>query len=121
MSRRTWWFVLFSVAGLSALAGVAYGVQPQAQGFKNIQVLQDMTPAQIQMQMAAWNVALGVTCFECHVQGDFADETRPLKAVARNMVRMENALNAGPYFSNSNRKADCYMCHQGTRKISTAP
>lgn len=124
MRQRALWVLLLSAVGSGAVIGgsVLPGAgESQAPEFRNIQVLQSMTQREIQMEMVAWNTALGATCVDCHVQGDFAAETPPLKAVSRDMVRMVNALNDTPYFRNSSRKANCFMCHKGSKKIPGAP
>jgi hypothetical protein len=86
--------------------------------FRNIQVLTDMTDRDIQQTMQSWTRQFGITCFDCHVQGDFASDAVERKRTARRMAEMVRALNQTPYFSESSREADCFLCHQGSFEIS---
>jgi alkylation response protein AidB-like acyl-CoA dehydrogenase len=119
---------LFWVLTAVCLAGfVAVGV-PQVSGagqqsnFQNIQVLTDLSDGDIQRLMMSWSQQLGgVTCLECHVQGDFASDEKPQKNIARGMARMVRALNQDFFtsdeFSQLGREADCYLCHKGALEI----
>lgn len=92
------------------------GAQAQS-NFKNIQVLGGMTDRDIQLTMQSWAQQFGVTCFECHVQGDFASDMRERKQTARRMAQIVLALNQTPYFMESSRTADCFLCHRGSFDI----
>jgi len=94
-----------------------YGT-PRQSGFRNIQVLTDMSERDIQLTMQSWSRQFGVTCFECHIQGDFASDERDRKRTARRMAEMVRALNQTPYFRESSREADCFLCHQGSFVIT---
>lgn len=85
--------------------------------FSNIRVLTDMSDRDIQLTMQSWTQQFGVTCFECHVQGDFASDARGRKLTARRMAEVVRALNQTPYFAQGSRKADCFLCHQGSFEI----
>ncbi len=56
--------------------------------------------------------ALGVTCNECHVFGQFDKDMKPSKAKARDMVRMVEDINK-KYF-NGRTEVNCYTCHEGS-------
>lgn len=76
-----------------------------------------MTDREILSTMQSLSRDLGVTCVVCHVQGDFAAEDMTQKQAAREMFRMVSILNELPYFSDSDRKADCFLCHKGALRI----
>ena len=104
-----------SVAGLLVNARV-HGT-PQQSSFSNVQVLTDLTDRDLQLTMQSWTRQFGVTCFECHVQGDFASDARGRKLTARRMAQVVRALNETPYFAQASRTADCFLCHQGSFEI----
>ena len=121
--RKRWFWALTAVC-VVAVATVAVprvsGAEPQSR-FENIQVLTDMADSDIQRLMMSWGQQLGgVTCLECHVQGDFPSDENPNKLVAREMARMVKALNQD-FFSGSlsslGREADCFLCHKGSLEI----
>lgn len=89
-----------------------------ASRLKNIQVMKGMSDREIQETMQAWAKQLGVKCAGCHVQGDFASDDNALKKTARQMYQMVQALNQQEFFKNSERKADCYICHKGSTEIA---
>ena len=63
--------------------GAAPAVPP-----KNLKVLAANT--EIPFVMRSFNEALGVQCTHCHVQGDFAADTKPEKEMARKMIKGEH-------------------------------
>lgn len=105
-----------SVVCLMVLVGRIHGAAAQS-GFRNIQVLTDMTDRDIQLTMQDWTRQFEVTCFECHVQGDFASDAVERKQTARRMAEIVRSLNQTTYFMESSRKADCFLCHQGSFEI----
>lgn len=104
-----------TVGGLSVSARLDGAAQQS--NFSNIQVLTDMSDRDIQLTMQSWTRQFGVTCFECHVQGDFASDARGRKLTARRMAEIVRALNETPYFAQASRTADCFLCHQGSFEI----
>jgi hypothetical protein len=127
MKKRLLWFWAGSGAIVLLLAGVPLtgrarvAPQPQASNFRNIQVLTMMTDREIQQTMQAWAEQFGVTCFECHVQGDFASDEMRRKQVARQMAEMVLSLDQTTFFQESGWSADCYMCHKGSFNTEMAP
>ena len=117
--QRAWIAGLVLVCLSVGTALVIPLVDGAAQGanFSNIQVLTDMTDRDIQLTMQSWTRQFGVTCFECHVQGDFASDARGRKLTARRMAEIVRTLNDTPYFSQASRTADCFLCHQGSFEI----
>lgn len=120
MRRIQLFDVLVRGGGVAIAALVLLGLASAAgqSDFSNIQVLSDLSDRDIQQTMQSWTRQFGVTCFECHVQGDFASDSIERKATARRMAEMVRALNQTPYFAESSRKADCFLCHQGSFGIS---
>jgi hypothetical protein len=112
--------VVFGLLGaLLAAPGGAGPVEPQST-LRNIQVLTSMSDREIQQTMQSWTRQFGVTCFECHVQGDFASDALARKVTARRMSGIVETLNQTPYFAEGARKADCFLCHQGSFTIAEA-
>jgi photosynthetic reaction center cytochrome c subunit len=75
---------------------------------KNLKILKD---DDIRPMMGAFRVALGQQCTFCHVQGDFADDAKPQKEIARKMIKMVNDDNA--MFADGKVHITCYTCHRG--------
>jgi hypothetical protein len=126
MRKQLFW--VLGAACLLMLSGIGVpgvsGAEPQS-NFTNIQVLTDMSDGDIQRLMQSWARQLGgVSCIECHVQGDFASDELPAKVAARNMARMVMSLNENffqsPEFESIGREAECFMCHQGSLEIPQA-
>lgn len=104
------------VLGFSSRTSVA-----QDSVFENIRVLTGMTDREIQLTMQDWTLQFGVTCFECHVQGDFASDAMERKRIARQMAEMVLALGETTFFEETGWRADCYMCHKGSFDTAMAP
>ena len=98
--------------------------------------LQVLTPdVHLVTVMQSFNAALGVQCVYCHVEGDFASDANPKKAVARKMLTMLKQVNmhfpdAGNDFLHSRylpfpegkQYVTCYTCHRGsTTPVTTIP
>jgi hypothetical protein len=65
------------------------------------------------------DVALGVRCDFCHVQGDFASDEKPHKEIARKMIVMAREINAN--FPDGKMHVTCYTCHRGSEEPATKP
>jgi hypothetical protein len=116
----------YRLFGIAAVIGIGLGVAvlktaAQDSAFGNIQVLTDRTDREIQLTMQEWTRQFGVTCFECHVQGDFASDEMERKRIARQMAEMVLALNETAFFQESGWQADCFMCHKGSFDTAMAP
>jgi hypothetical protein len=79
--------------------------------FKNIKVLQELPANQLLTVMQEYNVALGVKCDFCHVQGDFSKDDNKHKDLAREMILLTRRLNEKE--PSMNKKGTCFMCHHG--------
>lgn len=86
---------------------------------RNLQVLK-VAPGELIGLMRSYNVALGVQCTFCHIQGNFASDDNPHKQIARRMIRMNQEINQK--ISNPDGTAasadvktsvSCYTCHRG--------
>jgi hypothetical protein len=91
-------------------------------GFKNLKVL--MPGTDIRFVMQSFTKALGVQCVYCHVQGDFASDDNPKKAVARKMIAMLGQIDASfpssaGAFPAGYHEVDCITCHRGSVKPET--
>jgi photosynthetic reaction center cytochrome c subunit len=96
-------------------AGQEYIAQfPEPQ---NVQVLTGMSTSQIWGYMQQHvSSALGVGCQYCHDINNFAADTYPQKAAARNMLRLVNDLNAQFVVNLPNWRGNyvrCATCHNG--------
>ncbi len=109
----------------AVVAGAQRGAAPQGPAPQNLQVL---TPdVDLPALMQSFNAALGVQCTHCHVQGNFASDDNPKKAVARTMLRMQqrvaarfpdsgNDFESSRYlpFPEGKQYVTCITCHQGS-------
>lgn len=115
MSKRL--LSLLPVAAL-IIAGIVLGWSTRSQGdsqFKNVQVLTDLNPEQLQDYMSAVVESLGVKkCTFCHTQDKSSDE-KEHKVIARKFMKMTKELNEG-FFKEMKEKVTCYTCHRGQEK-----
>ena len=126
-------FATFAVAGLAIAASTTLRAQIPEK-FTNLQVLpKTITRAELVPIMRGFALNLGTRCEHCHVgegndlsKFDFAADTKPAKAVARQMIKMVAALN--PQVAGINEpappdkpKITCFTCHRGALKPLTAP
>jgi hypothetical protein len=123
----------FAVAGLAIVASTTVRAQIPEK-FTNLQVLpKTITRAELVPIMRGFALNLGTRCEHCHVgegndlsKFDFAADTKPAKATARQMMKMVAALN--PQVADINDpapegkpKITCFTCHRGALKPLTAP
>jgi hypothetical protein len=100
----------------------------------NLKVLpKDTTGAQVRQIMHQWEDQLGAECSTCHVrdpkklgpngrpQFDYADDSKPEKAVARVMYTMVEDINVNYIgkIENSGMPVTCGTCHRG--RVSPEP
>ena len=83
---------------------------------KNLKVLK---PEEVRPAMGAMRVALGERCSFCHVEGDFAADENPKKAIARHMMTLVNDVNSK--FPDGKVHVSCYTCHRGKTEPDMAP
>lgn len=87
--------------------------------FKNVQVLKDVPASQFLDAMRSFGFALGEECGFCHVQGNFAADDKPQKAVARKMITMTMNINQANF--NGQMRVRCFTCHQGHQEPHSIP
>jgi hypothetical protein len=85
---------------------------------QNLKLLQVKGP-ELREVMLSFNMALGVMCTECHVQGNFPSDDNPKKNVARMMITMVRDINAK--FPDGQQHVRCYTCHRGSTMPLTEP
>lgn len=87
--------------------------------FKNLQVLKDIPASQMFPTMGFVAGSLGVGCDHCHVN-PFAEDKKPEKAKAREMMRMVLVINQ-QYFADKQNRVTCDTCHRGSTKPQNIP
>jgi len=98
-----------------ALPPAAPGTPPAGAVFKNLQVLNELSVAEltrIMVAMTSW-VAPQQGCTYCHAEGDLASDALYTKVVARRMLQMTRAINDGNKAHVANTGVTCYTCHRG--------
>ena len=83
--------------------------------YKNVQVLEDVSLGEFGRTMdaiTAW-VSPNESCLYCHIDGDFADDSKYTKIVARRMLQMVQDINRdwAPHVGQTG--VTCYTCHRG--------
>lgn len=117
------------IAGLVALVfiGVAASKPPEG-GFRNLKVLpKNISNETMDKVMEEFSKALGVECDFCHVKPaidsvawDMADDAKPEKTIARQMIKMSNKINK-EFFKGKTKYGEenavleirCVTCHHG--------
>jgi len=97
------------------LPAAAAGSPPASAVFKNLQVLNDLSVAELtrlMVAMTSW-VAPQQGCAYCHAEGDLASDALYTKVVARRMLQMTRAINDGNKAHVANTGVTCYTCHRG--------
>lgn len=92
--------------------------------FKNVQVMKGIPVNQFMDTMGFFSAALGLNCTGCHVAESLQNlekfaEDIPRKRMARNMIRMVDAMNKTDF--GGRRALTCYTCHRGTQVPETVP
>jgi len=87
--------------------------------YKNIQVLKGLPASQLMEVMHHFKDDLGVKCSFCHVQGNFAADTKPEKATARKMILMARGINKENF--GGHMRITCWTCHRGATEPEKAP
>ena len=85
----------------------------------NLQVFEGFTPAQLKLEMKSIAGALGLECFDCHVEGDWGSDEKPRKRVAREMLIMTKAIDEKHF--EPGRGPTCWTCHRGSVEVRHSP
>src|SRR5215467_8916254 len=91
----------------------------RAESFKNVQVLKDIPADDLVPTMQFVSESLGVECDFCHVRDAFEKDDKETKRTARQMMRMELAINGRDF--DARRAVTCYTCHRGQTKPVSIP
>ncbi len=89
--------------------------------YKNIKVMKGVPAGRLlRIMNMGYSRSLGVGCNFCHVPGHWADDDKPAKQVARDMMVMTKAINdtllPRVYNPDHDRRAvNCGTCHRGAR------
>ena len=100
---------------------------PAESVFKNIKVMKGRTVEQVLRVMnMGFGRSLGVRCQHCHVLGHWADEDKPTKQIARDMMAMTSRINDELLPAIKNIKSEkpgvnCGTCHRGTARPGIGP
>jgi len=91
---------------------------PAESVFKNIKLMKGVPAERLLRTMNAFGHSLGVSCRFCHVPGHWADEDKPHKRIARDMMVMSRAINDSLLSKvynpdNDRRFVGCNTCHHG--------
>ena len=117
MNHRSRFATVAVCAALAFSATVAIRAQAPQQAsskYKEIKSFKELPVAEFDMAMEYFTVALGWQCQNCHVRDratgviDYVAQKKE-KDVAREMIEMVRAVNAGDFGA----KINCATCHQG--------
>jgi len=89
------------------------------QVYKNIKVLKGTPAGQLGESMHLIEVATGMDCTVCHVEGAFDKDDKPEKATARKMMQMVMDINKNSF--EGKQEVTCYTCHHGNRDPRSVP
>lgn len=135
MNRTSPWILAAALAVATAVSLIAQEPAPNTTPPRrprptptNLQVLpKDLTGEQVHDIMEKWEAELGTECSTCHTADpknlapngkprlNFADDSKPEKAAARQMVRMVEMINTQyvAKIDNSGAPVTCGTCHRG--------
>lgn len=94
--------------------------EPAGTVFKNVKLLKDMPAAEFLKNMDVnYGRGLGMSCGNCHVIGQYDQDTRKNKRVAREMQEMTNYINTVRLaqikeLDEDFEKITCVTCHAGS-------
>jgi photosynthetic reaction center cytochrome c subunit len=100
---------------MPAPAAVRPGGRTAGQVYKSVQILGDLSIGEFGRTMNAiteW-ISPQQGCAYCHVEGDFADDSKYTKTVARRMLQMTQRLNTDWRRHVGETGVTCYTCHRG--------
>jgi hypothetical protein len=95
----------------------------------NAQVLKGMTLKEVRAEMDIVAASLGVKCENCHIKGNFPDDSKPDKPIARKMLAMTKDINTrfAEQFKDVEKspsklgKVTCFTCHNGAKEPKNVP
>lgn len=92
---------------------------PSSEVFKNIKAMKQVPAGRLLKIMEfGFGRSLGVTCTHCHNPNNFADEDKPQKQIARDMMEMAGKINNELLSTIENLESEkpivnCTTCHRG--------
>jgi Photosynthetic reaction centre cytochrome C subunit len=96
--------------------------KPSGEVFKNVQILKAVPAGRLlKIMELGYSKSLGVNCTHCHVVDQWDKDDKPTKQIAREMIKMTNAIN-NDYLKNiknlkgPNPIINCTTCHRGQVK-----
>src|SRR5262249_828567 len=111
--------VIAIAASVTVQSRTAPAIESAQKAFKNVQVLKDIPAADLVPTMEFVSGLLGVECDFCHVRDAFEKDDKEPKRTARQMMRMELAINGRNF--DATRAVTCYTCHRGQTKPVSIP
>ncbi|MEJ2007083.1 MAG: c-type cytochrome [Acidobacteriota bacterium] len=90
-----------------------------AEAFKNIKVLKNIPAYELIPTMEFISSSLGVHCDYCHVEHHFDRDTKKTKLRARDMMRMEFAIDKADF--HGHLRVTCDTCHNGSAHPAAMP
>jgi photosynthetic reaction center cytochrome c subunit len=104
-----------AVPAIAAPARMRAGAPTAGSVYQNVNVLRDLSLAEFGRTMDAMTqwVAPQEGCLYCHVEGNFADDGKYTKVVARRMVQMVQKVNSEWKSHVAETGVTCYTCHRG--------
>jgi hypothetical protein len=81
------------------------------QKYKNIQLLKGIPAERLMSVMFAFKSSLNVDCDFCHIKDAFEKDDKPMKQVARKMIKRMNEINS----DGAGGRVTCYTCHRGQK------
>lgn len=83
--------------------------------YQNVQVLGDLSLGEFGRSMDAFTqwVSPKESCTYCHIEGNFADDSKYTKIVARRMIQMTRHLNSEWAAHVGETGVTCWTCHRG--------
>jgi hypothetical protein len=97
--------------------------QPAESVFKHIVLFKGRTAQQVMGTMGTWGRSLGVSCGHCHTVGQYENEDKAQKQIARDMVAMVANINTQLLANIKNLQTPrinvgCTTCHRGQPRPS---
>lgn len=81
------------------------------QEYKNIQLLKGIPAERLMNIMFSFKSSLNVDCDFCHIKDAFEKDDKPMKLVARKMIKRMNEINR----DGAGGRVTCYTCHRGQK------
>jgi hypothetical protein len=93
--------------------GVPFSTEnrPSGEVYGNIRNYPDLLATGLRQVMEGYTRDLGVGCDYCHVEGDWADDTKLMKLLSRRMFEIQEGMES-EYLGTSGA-VSCWTCHRG--------